>query len=112
ERCETRTAQKQRHGHVAFVVWVRVHQQRNSQRVEYFDGGHVYASADDATHVKRKEVQVIVRMKCVAIELDVPFDLEMLSGFEQRPRRRREAHAADVEVRKPSAPLVENVIDP
>src|ERR1044072_2830636 len=36
----------------------------------------------------------------------------MLAGFEQRPRRRREAHPAHVKVREPRAALVEDVIDP
>src|SRR6185369_1560579 len=35
-----------------------------------------------------------------------------LAGFEQGPRRRREAHPAHVEMREPRAALVEDVIDP
>jgi hypothetical protein len=51
-------------------------------------------------------------MQGVTIELDIAFDLQVLARFKQRPRRSRQAHAPHVEVRKPRAALVKDVIDP
>ncbi len=97
---------------IAFVVRISVGQHRKSERVEHFNGAHIDACADDAADVQRQEVEIVVSVKRVTIEFDVAFDLQMLACFEQRPRRRGQAHAAHVEVREPRAALIEDVIDP
>src|SRR5690349_5411147 len=51
-------------------------------------------------------------VKRVAIELDVTLDLQVLTGFQQRPRRRRQTHAAHVKAREARAALIKDVIDP
>ena len=51
-------------------------------------------------------------MKCVSIEFDVALYLKVLSCFEERPRWSGETHASDVEIRKPRAALIKDVVDP
>src|SRR6185503_17219466 len=85
---------------------------RQAERVEHFNRAHVDPAAVNPCKVERKEVQVVIRVQRVTIELDIAFDLQVLARFKQRPGRSRKAHASYVEVRKPRAALVEDVIDP
>src|SRR6185295_14782781 len=48
--------QKYRVSYVTFVVRISVGKHRQAERVEHFDGAHVYASAVDAGEIERKEV--------------------------------------------------------
>ena len=36
----------------------------------------------------------------------------MMAGVENRPRGRRQAHPANIKIREPRAPLIENMLDP
>ena len=89
-----------------------VHQQRNAERVEHFNTGHIDVSSAGVLEVEGKKVQVIVRIKNEPIEFDIALDLQMLSRVQQRPGRGGQAHAAHVEVSDARAALVEDMINP
>src|ERR1044072_391964 len=90
--------QKYRVRYVAFIVCVSVGQHRQTERVEHFNRTHIDTAAVNTGEIEREEIQVVVRMQCVTVEFDVSFDLQVLAGFEQRPRRSRKAHSSYVEV--------------
>ena len=107
-----RTALKEREGRMTFVVRESVGQQRHAERVEHFDALHIDAPADGGLNIEGNEIEIVVSLQRVAIKLDVAFDLKMLAGIEQRPRRRGKTHAANIEIGEARAALIEDVVNP
>src|SRR5215467_10210301 len=97
---------------IPFIMWKGVNQKWHSKFIENFGARHVDMLLRDILDIKRDEIQIIVSMQRKAVKLHVAFDLQMLPRVEKRPRRRRQAHAADIEVREAGASFVEYVFHP
>jgi hypothetical protein len=96
----------------AFVVRIRIDEERDAEFVQQFGAGHVHAHLARRAEPEGNEVEVIVGVEREPVELHVALNLQVLARIEERPRRRGEAHPAHVEVFEARAPLIKNMFEP
>src|SRR5689334_8422114 len=112
QRGPPNAALKQLERLVALLIGKAIDQQRHAQIVEYFDAGHVNTAGHGVADIKRKEVEVVVDVKGIAIELRIAADFEVLARVQHRPGRSGKADAAHIKVCDARSLLGEDPLDP
>src|SRR6185369_15077574 len=71
QRAHARSAPVELKSRQPLVIIVGVHQQPQSQGIDYFSARYIGSAAIELLEIERHEVEVIIGMKDIAIEFDI-----------------------------------------